>query len=46
MTHHNRDTTVFDFTVAQQHLSQYKDTMYNPLAGNTVSCQPIVRRLR
>ncbi|ORY05705.1 hypothetical protein BCR34DRAFT_675600 [Clohesyomyces aquaticus] len=35
MMHHNLDTTVFDFTVAQQHLSEYKSTMYNPLTANT-----------
>ncbi|MFW9607165.1 MAG: DUF5703 domain-containing protein [Prevotella sp.] len=29
--HQNPDTTVFDATVAQQHLSQYKSEMYNPL---------------
>ncbi|CZS91440.1 uncharacterized protein RAG0_02066 [Rhynchosporium agropyri] len=33
--HHNQKTTVFDFTVAQQHLQEYSGTMYNPLAGNT-----------
>ncbi|MBP7374699.1 MAG: hypothetical protein KA876_06405, partial [Prevotella sp.] len=29
--HQNPDTTVFDATVAQQHLSQYRSEMYNPL---------------
>ncbi|KAH7311079.1 hypothetical protein BKA65DRAFT_543104 [Rhexocercosporidium sp. MPI-PUGE-AT-0058] len=33
--HHNSNATVFDFTVAQQHLQEYAGTMYNPLAGNT-----------
>ena len=34
--HRNNDTTVFDFTVHDQGLDQYKDSMYNPLAGNTM----------
>lgn len=33
--HRNNDQTVFDATVRQQGLEQYKDTMYNPLNANT-----------
>ncbi|KAH6684467.1 Six-hairpin glycosidase-like protein [Halenospora varia] len=34
-THHNLNSTIFDFTVAQQHLQEYASSMYNPLSGNT-----------
>lgn len=37
MTHRNLQSTVFDYTVREQGLEQYKDTMYNPIANNTVS---------
>ena len=33
--HRNRDETVFDATAREQALEQYKDSMYNPLKGNT-----------
>lgn len=36
-THRNTANTTFDVTVKEQGLDQYADTMYNPLAYNTVS---------
>ena len=33
--HRNAEQTVFDFVVAQQQLSAYKDSLYNPLAHRT-----------
>ena len=33
--HRNREETVFDATVSQQGLEEYKGTLYNPLRGNT-----------
>lgn len=32
-THKNRETTIFDFTVEHEKLSDIKDQLYNPLAG-------------
>lgn len=36
MTHRNTPTTIFDYTVPLEGLGSYVDTMYNPIANNTV----------
>lgn len=37
MSHRNEKLDLFNFQVEQQHLSKYKDTLYNPMKDNEVS---------
>ena len=37
MSHRNYNNSVFEYTLKEQHLDQYQDTMYNPILNNTVS---------
>lgn len=37
MTHRNTNNSVFEYTLQEQKLAQYQDTLYNPILNNTVS---------
>ena len=37
MTHRNTNNSVFEYTLQEQKLSQYQDTLFNPILNNTVS---------
>lgn len=38
MFHQNQPNTTLDVVAAEQHFEMYNETMFNPLAYNTVSC--------
>ena len=45
-THHNAQTTVFDFTVAQQRLEALKDSLYNPIGGRKMTVTTTAGKFR